>query len=158
MSFIHSSIDRVRYQNVNQNGENDGVSADFYEPGLQIAGIHFASIDEKKRLWWKNAFITAGCIASWYVMSGSVLCRRLVRAEHELGFSLLRFCPCITNGCSTQTVSGFPFHSSLLACTCGFSSFLLLLSVIYGQGVSDLRRDQTFVSIRRYTLSFDCAA
>lgn len=66
MSFTSSSIDRARYQHVDQSAENIGISANFYEQGLQTAGIHFASIDEKKRLWWKNALITAGCIASWF--------------------------------------------------------------------------------------------
>lgn len=62
MQSANSPHGRGNYQNLNAN-ENE-IPIEFYEPGLQ-AGIHFASIDEKKRLWWKNALITAGCILSW---------------------------------------------------------------------------------------------
>ena len=34
--------------------------------GLVNEGIHFASIVEKKRLWWRNAIINTLFIASWY--------------------------------------------------------------------------------------------
>ena len=32
------------------------------------ADVHLASVEEKKRMWWKNAFINMLFITSWYVM------------------------------------------------------------------------------------------
>jgi len=32
------------------------------------AAIHLASLAEKKRLWWRNAFINTIFIASWWVI------------------------------------------------------------------------------------------
>jgi len=33
----------------------------------RIEGVHIASVEEKKRLWWKNAVINTLFMLSWYV-------------------------------------------------------------------------------------------
>ena len=47
-----------------------GLSSDQdedYPATLRNRGLHYASIAEKKRLWWRNAIINALFIASWCV-------------------------------------------------------------------------------------------
>ncbi|GJJ05936.1 hypothetical protein Clacol_000123 [Clathrus columnatus] len=72
MSSTNYPDGRGRYHTVN---ETD-IPTEFIESELQT-GIHFASIDEKKRLWWKNALITAGCITSWCVIKILMILRRI---------------------------------------------------------------------------------
>ncbi|KAF8524873.1 triose-phosphate transporter family-domain-containing protein [Hysterangium stoloniferum] len=31
--------------------------------------LHLATVKEKKRLWWRNAFITTGCISLWFLFA-----------------------------------------------------------------------------------------
>jgi solute carrier family 35, member C2 len=33
----------------------------------QQSSVHLATVEEKKRLWWRSALITGACIAFWYV-------------------------------------------------------------------------------------------
>lgn len=56
------------YQQVANELEDDGHGDYDGDAELQAgqASIHLATVEEKKRLWWRNAFITSGCIASWY--------------------------------------------------------------------------------------------
>lgn len=41
--------------------------------GMANEGIHFASIAEKRRLWWRNAIINTLFIASWYVYNPEII-------------------------------------------------------------------------------------
>lgn len=44
--------------------EDDAPVYDLYD---EASDVHLASVEEKKRMWWKNAFINMLFIASWYV-------------------------------------------------------------------------------------------
>lgn len=39
------------------------------ESGYYPQGLHYASLGEKKRLWWQNAALNAFYILAWCVMS-----------------------------------------------------------------------------------------
>ncbi|CAL1708093.1 unnamed protein product [Somion occarium] len=45
---------------------DDAPVYDLYDDGTDI---HLATVEEKKRLWWKNAFINALFIASWFLFA-----------------------------------------------------------------------------------------
>ena len=80
-------------------------------------GIHLASLTEKKRLWWRNAFINTVFIASWYVLSYYV-----DKADAIfIGFSLLCSYRSITSGCFPRNISDFPHPCSLQQCTCSYN-------------------------------------
>ena len=52
----------------NQHIEGSRSSYEYDIPlGMANEGIHFASVVEKRRLWWRNAIINTLFIASWYV-------------------------------------------------------------------------------------------
>lgn len=43
--------------------EDEPESERFLE--YQQSSVHLATVEEKKRLWWRNALITGACIALW---------------------------------------------------------------------------------------------
>lgn len=63
--------DRDQYQHVaTEQGTDDPHDPSAYrdaERQARLSRVHLATVQEKKRLWWRNALITSGCIASWYV-------------------------------------------------------------------------------------------
>ena len=69
------------------------------------AAIHLASLAEKKRLWWRNAFINTIFIALWWVI--------LLNSQSEgglhliSGFSSLCSCQYTINGCSLPNTLDF---------------------------------------------------
>lgn len=71
-SGLHASIHSMdqysrqplRDNHTDEELADDAPVYDLYDDGTDI---HLATVEEKKRLWWKNAFINALFIASWYV-------------------------------------------------------------------------------------------
>lgn len=52
-------------------------------PPQEAYSIHLASVAEKKRLWWRNAFINAFFIACWYVKFPTLSRVALIDYAHE---------------------------------------------------------------------------
>ncbi|PFH52067.1 hypothetical protein AMATHDRAFT_141107 [Amanita thiersii Skay4041] len=48
------------------NSHNSGVEDDILFDTFDDDGIHLATLDEKRRLWWRNAFVNALFIGSWF--------------------------------------------------------------------------------------------
>src|SRR6266540_89182 len=94
------------------NHERHSLEESFVQPydDLDGTGIHLASLAEKKRLWWRNAFINTIFIASWCVL--------LLRIQSEKGFYLTSgfsspcSCQYTINGCSLPNTSDFLHHYS----------------------------------------------
>lgn len=57
-TYGYALVDSVTPQPLGANHEEHEYDAE----------VHLASLAEKKRLWWRNAFINASFIASWFVM------------------------------------------------------------------------------------------
>jgi len=36
------------------------------DAGMVNGHVHFASVEEKKRVWWRNAIVNGLFIAAWY--------------------------------------------------------------------------------------------
>src|ERR1700761_5071544 len=64
--------------------------------------VHMASLAEKKRLWWRNSFINAFFIASWY---GGALSRASCTNVWIPGSSSPLYSLCTTSGCSRRSTS-----------------------------------------------------
>jgi len=97
-------------------GESEALSE-----GLR--DVHFATLEEKKRLWLRDALINTLFIASWYV--GSILNGLPVTPmlSHTTGSFLLYCCRCITNGCSRPNTLDSHSRSSSRCYTCSFRPF-----------------------------------
>jgi hypothetical protein len=94
---------------------------------------HFATESEKKRIWWRNAFVNGMFIGAWCVSPWS---RSHSYLRLALPGSSSRFCsPCTTNGCSLQNTSDFPFRCSSRPSTLSCSSFF---RSFYGRSPHDI--------------------
>jgi len=103
------------------------------ESSYHSQGLHYASLSEKKRLWWRNAALNTLFIMSWCVTSA---CSCLLSIRHDIGLFLQPFYLCTTNGCSQPLVMHFPLPSSSLRYICLSSSLSLLSSGSHGQPIS----------------------
>jgi hypothetical protein len=90
-----------------QQGDYDAVYP--LPEGLQ--DVHFATIEEKKRIWFRDALINTLFIASWCARNHKKFAC-FPNLSCSIGSSSRLYCPCITNGCSHPSISDFPFHSS----------------------------------------------
>lgn len=119
-----------------------------------FANVHLATLEEKKRRWWRNAFINTMFIASW--------CERVLNASWAMfhvfvsfisGSSLPLYCRCTTSGCSRRNTS--VSHSRCLSqqCTCSFSLRSLHWSGRYGPESSFQIILQAEETIRKYSVS-----
>lgn len=66
MERTHHAVDPEEYS-LTEPLTDDPRDSHEDEEVIQVAGIHLASIAEKKRLWLKNAIFNALFIASWSV-------------------------------------------------------------------------------------------
>lgn len=103
--------------------------------------VHIATVEEKKRLWWRNAFINALFIAGWSAFPlGSI--SRNVPSELScllLGSASLRCCQYTTNGCLTKTTWALGILYSSQHSTCSSSWLWLQYSVSLGHSTSGHR-------------------
>jgi hypothetical protein len=84
--------------------------------------VSFATVEEKKRKWWRNALVNLAFIASWCVSRfhstyNSLLTQILLHFKTS-GSSSQHYFHYITNGCSHQTIMASPFHSWSQHYTC----------------------------------------
>jgi len=103
------------------------------ESSYHSQGLHYASLSEKKRLWWRNAALNTFFILSWCVVS---VCSCLQSVRHDIGLFLQPFYLCTTNGCSQPLVMPFPLPSSSLLYICLSSSSSPLFSGLHGHPIS----------------------
>ncbi|KIJ50780.1 hypothetical protein M422DRAFT_27304 [Sphaerobolus stellatus SS14] len=94
-----SSNNRDQYQHV-ATEPDDGYAPDpIYrdaENQARLYRVHLATIEEKKRLWWRNAFITAGCIASWFLFATLLsVYNKWMFSPERYGFPFPLFVTCI---------------------------------------------------------------
>lgn len=66
-AFLHPMSRQPLTNNGHANIEDLEDDAPVYELYDDATDVHLASVEEKKRIWWKNAFINMLFIASWYV-------------------------------------------------------------------------------------------
>lgn len=114
MSFASRHDTRAQYHHV-----EDEIEAEQFlqSHDQQQAPVHLATTEEKKRLWWRNAFITGACIAFWYVR-----CLPIFQiSQNSAGFYLQRCYRYIISGCSRPSVMDSHSHSSSLVSICGSS-------------------------------------
>jgi hypothetical protein len=82
-----------------QQGDHDNV--------YPLEDVHFATLEEKKRLWLRDALINSLFIASWYVKTYSDcnLTRITLISMSYVGSLSQLYFPCTTNGCSLLNIS-----------------------------------------------------
>jgi solute carrier family 35, member C2 len=51
--------------NQHRHVEDEPETERFLDYDRQPSAVHLATVEEKKRLWWRNALITGACIAFW---------------------------------------------------------------------------------------------
>lgn len=91
-----------------------------YEPTLDedelvIPGPRL-SVEAKRRIWWRNAFVNALYIASWWVPVCIAIFGMRSCLASTIGSSSPHYCRCTTNGCSRQTTSTFRSRYSSRRC------------------------------------------
>lgn len=106
-------------------------------PAPPLSAAHIASIEERKRLWWRNALINLLFIGSWCVAGH--LCAWALGLTRVSG-SVLQHCyPCITNGCSRPNTMDSRRLFLSQPCICLCSSRSPRCSAIFGPSASSLR-------------------
>ncbi|KAF8585781.1 triose phosphate transporter [Ramaria rubella] len=88
---------RGQYQDVNEEIESlSFLRHHEHGPHDPQEALHLATVEEKKRLWWKNALITGACIALWFFF-GTLLSiyNKWMFSPDRFGFPFPLFVTCL---------------------------------------------------------------